>query len=216
MINAVNMSDGLDGLAGGKAMITLLLLCVVATAAGRQEALMFKQVLIVALLAFLFINYRFLKRRPALAYLGDAGSTLIGFLLVWLLIDTTQGEDAMMAPVIALWLMAVPLMDTVALMVRRPLRGRSPFSPGRDHLHHLLLARGLDRHFTVALLYVLGLALGGVGLLGHFLQVLDSAMFFAFLALFALYLWLTRQHEAVAQASENRADIRAGTETGQH
>jgi len=215
VINAVNMSDGLDGLAGGKALITLLFLCVVATSAGRVDALLFKQVLILALLAFLLINFRWVQRRPALAYLGDAGSTLVGFMLAWLLIENSQGENAIMAPTTALWLLAIPLMDTVALLVRRPLQGRSPFSPGRDHLHHMLMKQGLDRHTTVAVLYLAAIVAGCIGLLGHFLQAPESLMFLAFVLLFCTHLLFTHMGSrrlAQRPAAASRQQQRQGAQ----
>jgi UDP-GlcNAc:undecaprenyl-phosphate GlcNAc-1-phosphate transferase len=192
VINAINMSDGLDGLSGGLSVISLVLLSVAALSAGESALLSFSQILIVSLLAFLAFNFRLLWKKSALVYLGDAGSTLLGFIIAWLLIASTQGDKAFIAPVYALWFLAVPLMDTVSLMIRRPLRGSSPFKPGRDHLHHRLLNMGFDTKQTVLIIHGTALALGGVGLAGHFAGAPQGLMFMLFITLFAIYLMASR------------------------
>jgi UDP-GlcNAc:undecaprenyl-phosphate GlcNAc-1-phosphate transferase len=192
VINAINMSDGLDGLSGGLSVISLMLLSVAAMSAGQGALLTFSQILIVSLLAFLAFNFRLMWKKSAMVYLGDAGSTLLGFILAWLLIASTQGDKAFIAPVYALWFLAVPLMDTVSLMIRRPLRGKSPFQPGRDHLHHRLLNLGFDTKQTVLIINGTALALGSVGLLGHFAGVPQGLMFLIFVALFVIYLLASR------------------------
>ena len=192
VINAINMSDGLDGLSGGLSVISLVLLSMAALSAGQSALLSFSQILIVSLLAFLAFNFRLLWKKSALVYLGDAGSTLLGFIIAWLLIASTQGDKAFIAPVYALWFLAVPLMDTVSLMIRRPLRGSSPFKPGRDHLHHRLLNMGFDTRQTVLIIHGTALALGGVGLAGHFAGAPQGLMFMLFITLFVIYLLASR------------------------
>lgn len=188
VINAINMSDGLDGLCGGIVTIALIMLAIAAVVGGHSALLEFSQVLIASLLAFLMFNYRKLWNKSALVYLGDAGSTLLGFLLAGLIIAASQGPDAIIAPVTALWILAVPLMDTVNLLIRRPLRGDSPFKPGRDHLHHRLLNAGLSEHQTVIVIHAAVLVTGVIGLMGHFLMIPEGLMFLAFLLVFAIYM----------------------------
>jgi UDP-GlcNAc:undecaprenyl-phosphate GlcNAc-1-phosphate transferase len=108
------------------------------------------------------------------------------------MIASTQGNKAFIAPVYALWFLAVPLMDTVSLMIRRPLRGYSPFKPGRDHLHHRLLNMGFDTKQTVLIIHGAALALGGIGLAGHFAGAPESLMFMLFITLFVIYLFASR------------------------
>ncbi|MEX1197295.1 MAG: hypothetical protein WEB57_05485 [Pseudohongiellaceae bacterium] len=186
VINAINMSDGLDGLSGGLVVIALSLLSIAALAAGETAMLGFNQLLITGVLAFLVLNFRLMARRSALVYLGDAGSTLLGFILAWLLIAASQGPEAFISPVYALWFVAVPLIDTITLLIQRPLRGSSPFRAGRDHLHHRLLEMGFNRHQTVLILYGVAALLGSIGLTGHLLGVNESLMFLLFLVLFAM------------------------------
>ena len=193
VINAVNMSDGLDGLSGGLVVIALVLLSIAAMGAGQSAMLSFSQILIVSVLAFLTFNFRLIWKRSALVYLGDAGSTLLGFIVAWLVIAASQGSNAFIAPVYALWFLAIPLIDTVSLLIRRPMQGRSPFSPGRDHLHHRLLNAGFSARKTVLIIHGTALAMGGVGLIGHFAGAPESLMFVLFLAVFAIYLQLSKR-----------------------
>lgn len=187
VINAVNMSDGIDGLSGGLTLIALAFISVMAYQGGNATVLLFAWILIFSLLAFLALNYRLPWHRPAMIYLGDAGSTFLGFVLAWILIECTQGSQAMMPPVLALWFLAVPLMDTVWLLISRPLNGRSCFQPGKDHIHHLMLSRGLSLPTTVALLFLTGLALAAAGYLLHYAGASETLLFYLFMALFGLY-----------------------------
>jgi len=193
VINAVNMSDGLDGLSGGLSVIGLVFLSIAATVAGQGAILNFTQILIVCLLAFLMFNFRSLWHKTALVYLGDAGSTLLGFIIAWLLIASTQGSEAFIAPVYALWFLAIPLMDTISLMIRRSLAGRSPFSPGRDHIHHRLLNAGFDNKQTVLIMFVAAAVMGCIGLVGHFSEAPEGVMFLLFVCIFCVYLLATRR-----------------------
>ncbi len=191
VINAINMSDGIDGLSGGLVLITLSFLGITAYIAGDAALLYFITILACSLLAFLMLNFRHPWKGQALVYLGDAGSTLLGFITAWLLIKTTQGNDAIIPPVLALWFLAIPLMDTVGLLIRRPLEGKSPFHPGRDHLHHLLMDSGLGVEKTVIGMYVAGITLGSMGLLAHYAGASEGTMFASFIFLFLVYLLLT-------------------------
>ncbi len=187
VINAVNMSDGLDGLSGGLTAIALIMLSVTALAAGQSAILSFSQILIVSVLAFLAFNFRLLWRKSALIYLGDAGSTLLGFIIAWLVIASTQGSNAFIAPVYALWFLAVPLIDTVTLMIQRPMRGSSPFKPGRDHAHHRLLDMGFDARQSVLIMHGVAVVMGCVGLIGHFSGAPEGFMFILFMLVFGVY-----------------------------
>jgi len=187
VINAVNMSDGVDGLSGGLVLISLVCLGIVALDKGEMVMLEFITLLCCALLAFLAMNFRAPWKQPALIYLGDAGSTMLGFILTWLIIEATQGSEPMMAPVFALWFLAIPLIDTVCLLIRRPLRGLSPFCAGHDHLHHRLLTAGFSLEQTVLGLYLAASLMGAFGLIGYFYNFSEAAMFWIFIGLFIMY-----------------------------
>lgn len=188
VINAVNMTDGIDGLSGGLVFIALFYLGIVAFYAGNIALLEFATLLICALLAFLMLNFRLPWKRSAMVYLGDGGSTLLGFMLTWLVIDATQGSDTMMSPVYALWFLAIPLIDTVSLLIKRPFRGQSPFSAGTDHLHHRLVRAGYSHEQTVVGLYFAGTLMGAIGLMGYLFNASESWMFFVFMIIFVVYM----------------------------
>lgn len=188
VINAVNMTDGIDGLSGGLVLITLAFLSIVAFIAGNAPMLQFGTLLICSILAFLVLNFRLPWKKSAMIYLGDAGSTLLGFILTWLIIEVTQGSDAIMPPVYALWFLAIPLIDTVSLLIKRPLRGVNPFTAGTDHLHHRLIAAGFNHEQTVIGLYLAGIAAGTFGLTGYLYNVSEAFMFASFMVVFTIYM----------------------------
>jgi UDP-GlcNAc:undecaprenyl-phosphate GlcNAc-1-phosphate transferase len=189
VINALNMSDGLDGLAAAITLVVLACLAAFAWAAGDYRILGLVAILAAVVAPFLALNLR--PDRPALVFMGDAGSMFLGFVLAWLLVQASQGEQRIMAPVTALWLFALPLLDTVSTLIRRLLLGRSPFLGDREHIHHLLLAAGLTEKQTLTVLVAFASVAAGCGLAGHFLAIPEPWMFSAFLALFGLYLWGT-------------------------
>lgn len=191
VINAINMADGLDGLSGGLVTVALSFIALLAFANGQALTGSFCLIMICSIAAFLSLNFRQPWNKKALVYLGDAGSTMLGFMLAWLLIDSTQGAIPNFPPVYALWFLAVPLLDTVNLLIKRPLQGRSPFAPGNDHLHHMLLSRGYSVKQVVLLLVGIAIALGGVGYAGHSAGASESLMFLLFIMLFACYFYFS-------------------------
>jgi UDP-GlcNAc:undecaprenyl-phosphate GlcNAc-1-phosphate transferase len=191
VINALNMIDGMDGLSGGMLMICLAFLAITASAGGANPTLLaFTLLLMASVAAFLVLNFRFWQKKPALIYLGDSGSTTLGFILAWLLIESSQttatGEQVFTATV-ALWFLAIPLMDTVYLFIARPLNGKSPFAAGTDHLHHLLAGLGWSRTKVVLVMYLAGIVLGMAGLVIFAMPALEPVSLYVFLGLFALY-----------------------------
>jgi len=187
MANSLNLSDGLDGLAGGLALITAAFVAVAAYIEGRENTLITLFILGGALIGFLAFNMRFPWQRRARVFMGDSGSLMLGFLLAWALIRVTQAEHDPLPPAAALWFFAIPLWDTVSLMLRRIRKGQSPFHPGRDHLHHILLRVGYRDCQVVRFIHLVAVACGLVGLAGWQLGVPDAVMFYGFMAVFALY-----------------------------
>jgi UDP-GlcNAc:undecaprenyl-phosphate GlcNAc-1-phosphate transferase len=190
VINAVNFSDGLDGLAGGQVLVALMFLAI--SALGSGQPMLLNELLLIsgAVLAFLLFNGRYMGRHQAKIFMGDAGSMLLGFLLAWYFISMSQGENRVLSPVTALWFFALPLFDTVGIMLRRVIHGRSPFSPDREHLHHILLRAGLSVRTTVALMMLMSTALAMIGLLGENYGVNEGILFWSFLTLFAFYFFV--------------------------
>lgn len=191
VINALNMIDGIDGLSGSIALTTLLLLLIAALLAEHSDCLVLMTALISGVIGFLGFNLRCCGRSRAWVFLGDNGSMLLGFLLAWLLIDLSQGPTPAMTPVTALWLFAVPLIDTVTVMVRRLWLGKSPFHPDRFHLHHLLLRAGFKTSDAVLLIVLLHSLFGVIGLAGLYLKIWEPLMLAGFLGIFSGYLYVT-------------------------
>ena len=187
VINAINMSDGIDGLSGGFVIIALGSMGVMALASDEFGVASFVTLLICSIFAFLTMNFRRPWKRKALVYLGDAGSTMLGFMLAWLLIQSSQSAQPLFQPVYALWFLAIPLFDTVNLLFKRPMRGISPFKPGTDHVHHALLSRGFSGGEAVFILLAISFLFALAGMLGIYYEASEGFMFQLFMSLFLIY-----------------------------
>jgi len=187
VINALNMVDGIDGLAGGLGLIALLGLAYIANDAGLADRRDLLLLLAACLMGFLVFNARLPGRPRALVFLGDAGSMFLGFAITWFFIDMSQGPVRAMTPVTALWLLLIPLFDTVWLLIKRPLTGQSPTTAGAEHLHHVLQMIGLKVNQAVGLLLGVGSACAVLGIVTMKLGVPQNVMFWIFILLFAAY-----------------------------
>jgi len=188
LINAVNMSDGLDGLSSVQTLIPVASLAVVAGLAGDMEHFLPLVALCGCLIGFLFFNLRTPWRSKATVFLGDAGSSFLGFTLAWFLIDMSQGPAAVIKPVSTLWFALLLIYSTVEIVSRRLLRNRSPFKPDREHLHHVFILAGFSVSETVATLGVI--TLGGVlvGVAGTLLNIPENILFATFVMFGLLFL----------------------------
>ena len=137
LTNAVNLLDGQDGLAGGLVSVMLAWFCFLA---WHDQAYIAMTVLLItqsAVLGFLVFNVRIPGRDHALVFLGDAGSTVLGFVVAWFAVYLSQSPNIIhsVPPVSFLWILALPLFELVSSFLRRLLRGQSPLKPDREHLH---------------------------------------------------------------------------------
>ena len=189
--NAFNMMDGLDGLSGTMAVTTLGFFCLLKINHIDSN---FHILLITlsVLLAFLLFNLSVSPNRTASVFMGDAGSLFIGFILAWFFVAETQKPLNSLAPTTALWIFAIPLFDTVAIMSRRVFRKRSPFKADREHLHHILLALGWSTPRIVLVISISAITLGVIGILGEKNNVPDYMMYYLFLATFSVYYCITK------------------------
>lgn len=183
VINAFNLSDGIDGLAGGLALIAVSSFAVAALTAGEMRMVALAVVLIGVSFGFLLFNLRTSWRAKASVFMGDSGSLFLGFALCWFAIKLSQGSDRAISPVTAGWILGLPIMDTVNVMLRRLLRGEGPFTAGRDHLHHALLQAGLSPRQAVWVLLAVGGAMNIIGLTSYWYGIADAVMFFTFIGL---------------------------------
>jgi UDP-GlcNAc:undecaprenyl-phosphate GlcNAc-1-phosphate transferase len=187
VINAFNMIDGIDGLAGGLSLIVLGALLLLSPAASPERTIML--VGIAAILPYLVCNLELLNPRVCKVFLGDAGSQLLGYLVAWMLIATVQSPTGL-EPAAALWLVAIPLTDTLAVMGRRMLKGRSPFKADRGHLHHILARCLGSTRKALAIMLSAAALLAAVGVWGQLQQIAPAILFWSSMLIFALYLSL--------------------------
>ena len=155
MTNAVNLIDGLDGLACGVSAIASLTMFVVALLVAESNVAVLLAALMGACLGFLPYNMN-----PAKVFMGDTGALLLGYLLATLSVVGMFKFYAVVTFIVPVLALALPLLDTMFAIVRRMLRGQSPFTPDRGHLHHRLVDLGLNHKQAVALMYAISALLG--------------------------------------------------------
>ena len=175
--NAVNLSDGLDGLAAGMALLCFCALALLGVAGGNSAVVTLALIESGAILGFLRFN-----THPARVFMGDSGSQVLGFTIGVLAIRVTQGESATVSAALPLFLVGMPIIDTLAVIAHRLRKGRSPFSSDRNHLHHRLLGFGLSHGEAVITLYLLQVMLF---LMGYFLRFESDVAICVFFAMFA-------------------------------
>jgi UDP-GlcNAc:undecaprenyl-phosphate GlcNAc-1-phosphate transferase len=162
--NAYNMIDGIDGLAASTAALPLLVLYLLALEASHPMSA-FLLLLLVPLAVLLLFNLGPNNRLLPKMFLGDGGSVTLGFFVTAALVYFSQGDDALIRPVTALWLVTVPLMDMLATMLRRARHGRKLMQADRSHLHHTLMDMGLGSRQTLAVLCTWSALAAGTGLM---------------------------------------------------
>lgn len=189
-INAFNMVDGIDGLLGGLSIVTFGALAFLLQVDSQHGLAYLCVVIIVAMLPYIFMNLGVLGRERKV-FMGDAGSMMIGFTVIWLLLGVSQTESKpLMRPVTALWLIAVPLMDMAAIMIRRVRRGDSPFKPDREHLHHIFQRLGLSSKQTLVVICLIASAYAAFGIYGELTGLPEAVMFYTFIACFVAYCFI--------------------------
>jgi len=146
--NAINLSDGLDGLAGGTTLLILGVIVALALAAG-DEALTISAVAIFgSILGFLRYN-----SYPARVFMGDTGSQFLGFSASVMCIVLVERSNTALSPLLPLLLLGLPILDTLSVMVQRIREGRSPFQPDKNHMHHKLMQLGFNHFEAVVVVY---------------------------------------------------------------
>lgn len=189
LINAFNMLDGMDGLAGGVAVVAFAGVALLATShTGSPVALLVSCCMIGALSAFLLFNLPASFNRRVRTFMGDAGSTLLGFVLAALALGLVQPTRAAISPICVLWLVPIPIFELFASTTRRALQGKSPLAADNGHFHHRLMAAGFSVRaifFTYFTFTVLSVAAGVVACrVGQ----PESVLFVGFCALFAAWM----------------------------
>ena len=151
-INCINLIDGLDGLSGGISAIYFLTIGVIATIQGKWGLdFVLSFVMLGSILGFLMYNFY-----PASIFAGDVGSMFMGFMISVVALFGFKNVT-MTSLIIPLLILAIPILDTLFAIIRRTLKGESPFQGDKFHIHHQLLNRNLSQRTTVIIIYVIDL-----------------------------------------------------------
>lgn len=148
--NAVNLTDGLDGLAGGLTFLTLSGIAYLAYIADDSTVLLLTVPFLGGLLGFLRYN-----TYPARIFMGDGGSQLLGFIMGVFAVLLTDSSRGPFSPSLALFLLGLPFLDTLGVTAQRLAEGRSPFIGDRAHIHHKLLRFGFTHYEAVTVIYMI-------------------------------------------------------------
>ncbi|MEI7035765.1 undecaprenyl/decaprenyl-phosphate alpha-N-acetylglucosaminyl 1-phosphate transferase [Fulvimonas yonginensis] len=208
LLNAFNMMDGIDGLAGTLALVSIGAI-IMYQGQPQWPGVVVLVLLAGALVPYLAANLGLVGRK---IFLGDAGSMVIGYILAWTLIHLSQDPKTQeLSTIDVLWCVALPVLDTLAVMVRRIREGKSPFKPDRGHIHHMMMQAGLGPRTTLVALVVLAIGLALTGMLTHSLA--PGSNLLAFGALTVIYvtlmgrIWQKLQAQAAYQADGVRPAI---------
>ena len=138
---------------------------------------------------FLVFNFRIPGRKQAIIFMGDAGSTILGYIMVWfsLFLSQTTHTVSHVRFVAFLWIIALPLFDFFSAVIRRLLSKKTPLRSDRGHLHHVILRLGLHVSLSTPLLYIFAIVCGAVGVVGELNGISESILFLLFITICIVY-----------------------------
>jgi UDP-GlcNAc:undecaprenyl-phosphate GlcNAc-1-phosphate transferase len=210
VINAFNMLDGMDGLAAGIALAAIAAAALASLIFGAGNGLTLAVLSFAVVLAFLVVNFPARFNRPVRTFMGDAGSTLLGFIVVWLGLRLAHGQDPVISPVTALWIAALPIFDLFLSFGRRLSKGQSPLSPDRDHFHHLLQRASLSDREIVIVMVATAFIVAMTGIVAHRMGVPDGVLFFGLIFLgFLQYMTIRRAWKMARWIGRRRRQLLA-------
>jgi UDP-GlcNAc:undecaprenyl-phosphate GlcNAc-1-phosphate transferase len=188
VINAFNMIDGIDGLAGGMSLIVLLAVVFLLLLSNNSQAIMAPMMVIAAIVPFMAFNLSWRCFKGNKIFLGDSGSMFVGLTIVWLLVDFTQGAQAALRPVAAIWIIGLPLMDMAAIMFRRAKKGQSMLKPDKHHLHNIFMRAGFSSRRSLVAILLMGCGYALIGITGELYNIPEYVMFWGFLVSLIVYI----------------------------
>ena len=188
VINAFNMVDGIDGLSSMIFIIACAAMAWLALQSGHDTSAALLVIAIGSVFAFFLLNARLPWNQRARVFLGDSGSVFLGLFLAWQFIDLGNGDDRAFEPMTAVWLLGIPLLDTLRLMWQRWRRGDSLFAADQFHLHHAFLKAGFSVRQTWAAIICLVLFTTAIGLTGHIMHWPEYLMFYGYIVFSLVYL----------------------------
>jgi UDP-GlcNAc:undecaprenyl-phosphate/decaprenyl-phosphate GlcNAc-1-phosphate transferase len=187
IINAFNMIDGIDGLAGGLSLVAFVSLYILTADQISDSSRTILAIYIGSLTAYLLFNLHIFPNHLPKIFLGDSGSTLLGFSICTFLIRYSQENRAIFEPTTALWIVAIPLMDMAATFFRRIRKRKSPFYADRTHIHHIFLRARFTKEATLMIIVGGASMLAVAGLFFSYFQVSPLLSFAAFILCFVAY-----------------------------
>lgn len=200
LINALNMIDGVDGLCGGVVLAGLAMFAAAAIYAGDPALATVLLGTCGAVAAFLWFNLRRPGQPRARVFLGNGGSALLGLVIAWASLRLSQNPAHPVTATLLPWLLVPPVVDALALVIRRVAHGRSPFAGDRNHLHHFMLDAGFSPTQIVVACSAASLGLGGAAALALQYDVVNhTVLLVGYVLLSVGYFALTyRRERAVA------------------
>ncbi len=178
IVNAINMIDGLDGLAGGVTLIAFTSFAILAYINNQMELMLLSMAFCGAVIAFLRYNWY-----PSTLFMGDAGSFILGFSLVFLSISITQKEHSLVYPTAPLLILAVPIVDALTVIINRIKEGKNPVRADKNHLHHIIMESGFNEKNATKVILLLSAILSSFGVFGTIFKIPNFYLF----SLFSIY-----------------------------
>ncbi len=182
--NAVNLIDGLDGLACGVSTISSAAMLIIALLVSELDVAMIMGALVGACIGFLPYNFN-----PAKIFMGDTGATFLGFIMANMSIQGMFKMYTIISFVAPFLILGLPIFDVCFAVVRRLSKGQSPMRPDRSHIHHRLIDMGLSQKQAVGMLYVISAILGLSAVVLTTSGALRALIFLAAAGLAALLAW---------------------------
>jgi UDP-GlcNAc:undecaprenyl-phosphate GlcNAc-1-phosphate transferase len=195
--NAINLIDGLDGLAGGVSAIATATMLVLALMMGNITVVLLCAILLGSVLGFLVFNFH-----PAKIFMGDSGALFLGFSLATLSVLGFK-QATMISFVVPLLVLGVPLSDTLFAIIRRLASGKPISVADKSHLHHGLLRMGLSHRNTVLVIYGISIVFGVCAIILYQTTYIWTALAIIFVVLFLLEI----AAEAIGMFSKNRRPV---------
>lgn len=204
MINAINHSDGLDGLAGGESLISLGVITYLAYIFSSDVMLVISAATIGGIFGFLRFN-----SHPARVFMGDGGSQFLGFVLAILVVVLTQQVNTVLSPSIAILLLGLPVVDILAVFFLRAKHKMNLFKATRNHVHHRLLDIGFLHYESVMFIYTVQFVLVVSAIPLMYENDLAVLVFYLFICIsvFAFLTWSERNNFRVHVEVKDSKDV---------
>lgn len=190
-MNSFNLIDGIDGLSSGIAIVVFSSILFLFMLSNGNTFTNISLIYLSILIPFFLVNIS-----KAKIFMGDSGSLLIGFGIGWLLIESSQGENAFINPVTNLWIFAVPLFDIISVIILRIKSNKSIFRPDKRHIHNLLINKlKISQKKVLIILLTISALFASIGILMQVQEVAEWIMFYSLFALLLIYLLFTNTLE---------------------